>query len=128
MIAWFVRNGVAANLLMFFIIGGGLYSLYNMKMELFPEFELGRITIRVTYPGASPEEVEESICIKIEEEVQDLEGIKEMISTSMEGLGVVIIEIESSYDARDILSDVKARVDAINTFPEDAEDRNVNDA
>jgi len=121
MIAWFVRNGVAANLLMFFIVGGGLISLSNMKMELFPEFELDFITIRVAYPGATPVEVEESVCIKIEEAIQDLEGIKEMTSSAMEGMGVVTIEIESGYDSRDMLSDVKSRVDAINTFPDDAE-------
>ena len=65
MISWFAKNGIAANLLMAFIVAGGIFSIRSVKMELFPYFTLGRINITVPYPGAAPEEVEETICKRI---------------------------------------------------------------
>ena len=84
---WFAQNPVASNLLMMFLIVGGLVSLTRMKVELFPEFSLDVVNVQVIYPGASPEDVEESVCIPIEEEIQGLEGIKQIRSTSVEGSG-----------------------------------------
>ena len=121
MIRWFAHNGVAANVLMLVIAVGGLVSLLGIKRELFPEFDLDTVRVEVPYRGASPEEVEESICVRIEEKIQDLEGIKKITSTAREGVGVVTVEVDYGYDARDVLDDVKVRVDAIDTFPEDAE-------
>jgi multidrug efflux pump subunit AcrB len=119
--SWFAQNPVASNLLMMFLIVGGLASLLRMKVELFPEFSLDVVNVQVIYPGASPEEVEESVCIPIEEEIQGLEGIKEIRSTSIEGSGTVSVEILPGEDVRRVLDDVKTRVDAIDTFPELAE-------
>lgn len=121
MIAWFARNGVAANLVMLIIVVGGLVSLYTIKVELFPPFSLDAITVTVPFRGAAPEEVEENICLRIEEKIQDLEGIKRLRSSAREGVGVVTAEIEKGYDSRRLLSDIKARVDTIDTFPIDAE-------
>ena len=67
MIAWFTRNGVAANLLMLLLVLGGAASYFTMKRELFPQFSLDTVVVRVPYPGAAPEEVEETIVIRIEE-------------------------------------------------------------
>jgi multidrug efflux pump subunit AcrB len=120
-IAWFARNGVAANLLMALIIVGGLLSMRSVKVEVFPEFDLGLITVTVPYLGAAPEEVEEAVCVRIEEAVQGLDGIKEITSVASEGVGNVTIELTLGADAREVLDDVKARVDAINTFPEETE-------
>ncbi len=122
MIAWFARNTVAANLLMVTILAAGLYSLFNrIPLEVFPSFELDTINITTSLPAASPEDVEESISIRIEEAIDDLTGIEKITSRSAEGLSTVRVEIDDGYDSRDLLNDIKSRVDAINTFPDDAE-------
>jgi multidrug efflux pump subunit AcrB len=122
MISWFARNSVAANLLMIAIIGAGLFSLSNrIPLEVFPSFEVDVVSVRVTLDGATPEDIEKGITIRIEEAVQDLEGITKIISQSSEGGGSVTFELDSAYDRRDLLADIKSRVDAINTFPADAE-------
>jgi len=82
---------------------------------------MDRITVNVSLRGSTPEDVEQGVAIRIEEAVQDLEGIERISSRSSEGSASVNIEIASDYDAREMLSDIKARVDAINTFPVDAE-------
>ncbi len=121
-IAWFADNGVAANLLMMTIIVGGLLTLPTIPQEVFPEFSSGVITISVPFPGAAPEEVEEGVVIRVEEAIQDLEGIKEIRSTSAENVGSVVVEVRDEDETQQILADVKTRVDAINTFPEEAEE------
>ena len=120
-IDWFARNSVAANLLMVLILVGGLFSALTIKREVFPEFSLDRITVRVSYRGAAPEEVEEGVCVRVEEAIQGLDGIKRITSTASEGSGLVTIELEAGADARKVLDDVKSRVDAIETFPEETE-------
>ncbi|WOO41832.1 efflux RND transporter permease subunit [Rubellicoccus peritrichatus] len=121
MINWFARNGVAANLLALVLIVGGFFAFTRVKIELFPQFSLDTITVTVPFRGAAPEEVEENINMRIEERIQDLEGIKELRSTAIEGSGTVSAEVEKGYDARKLLDDIKSRVDAIDTFPEEAE-------
>ena len=104
MIAWFARNGVAANLLLILIVGLGLNALFNrLPLEVFPSFELDRINVRVPYRGATPVEVEEGVTIKIEEEIHDLEGIKEIRSTAGEGSGTVRIDVAKGYDSREVM-------------------------
>ncbi|MFC1513738.1 efflux RND transporter permease subunit [candidate division KSB1 bacterium] len=120
-IAWFAENRVAANLLMFLILAAGFFSITQVKMEVFPEFSADMITVSVAYLGAAPEEVEEGVCVRIEEAVQDLEGIKKLTSTASEGVGSVTIEVEPDYDSRKLLDDIKSRVDAISTFPVETE-------
>ncbi len=121
LIAWFAENKVAANLLMVSILAAGIFSLSNIKLEVFPEFSADMITVSVVHLGATPEEVEEGVCVRIEEAVQDLEGIKHIRATAAEGLGTVTIEIAAGYDNRKILDDVKSRVDGISTFPVETE-------
>ncbi|MFT5049493.1 MAG: multidrug efflux pump subunit AcrB [Chlamydiales bacterium] len=121
MVAWFAGNSVAANLLMVVILVGGASTAATIKTELFPEFSLDFITVSVPYPGAAPEDVEQSICVRIEEEIHSIEGIKKVTSTAAEGSGTVMVELLPGADARRVLDDVKTRVDAIETFPEEAE-------
>ena len=122
MIAWFARNHVAANLLMLTILFLGLFSLSaKIPLEVFPTFAMDRISIIVSLRGSTPEDAEQGVTIRIEEAVQDLEGIERIISRSSEGSASVTVEIDSAYEAREMLADIKARVDAINTFPVDAE-------
>ena len=121
MIAWFARNSVAANLLMVFIVVSGLIGLFNIRGETFPEFSLDMVSIEVPYLGAAPEEVEQAVCIRIEEAIQGIDGIKQITSTASEGMGTVQVEIELGSDTRTVLDDIKNRVDAIDTFPEETE-------
>jgi multidrug efflux pump subunit AcrB len=120
-IKWFAANHVVANLLMAFIIAAGLLTIPAITKEIFPEFNLDLLSVSVRYLGAAPEEVEEGVCIKVEEAIQDLEGIKKIESTASEGIGTVMVELEPGADSRELLNDIKARVDAIETFPEETE-------
>ena len=121
LVRWFALNPVAANLLMVTIIVAGFVTLPQIKTEVFPEFSADMITVQVVHPGASPEEIEESICVRIEEQVQGLTGVRRITSQSSEGVGTVSVEALRGADVRRLLDDVKARVDAIDNFPEDAE-------
>lgn len=120
-LSWFASNTVVANLLMMLIIGAGLLTIPSITKEIFPEFSIDIISVSVRYLGAAPEEVEEGVAVRIEEAIQDLEGVKEITSTSTEGVGAVTVELESGTDSRKLLDDVKTRVDAIDTFPEETE-------
>lgn len=121
MIAWFARNGVAANLIMAILMLGGLIALPQLEMELFPEFSLDQVVVRMPYPGATPREVEEGIVVRIEEAVQGVEGIKKVTSTSAEGYGQVFFELQTGYELSEVKENIKTRVDSITTFPENAE-------
>ena len=120
-IGWFARNGVAANLMLLVIVASGVIVLTDLKQEIFPEFSLDIITVEVEYRGAAPREVEDAICLRVEEALQGIEGIKTMTSSANEGLGLVTLELLAGYDVRRVLDDVKTSVDAIDTFPEDVE-------
>ena len=120
-ISYMARNGVAANLLMVFILLAGLFALRGLVQEVFPEISLDRIRIVVPYPGATPDEVEEAIILKIEERIEGVEGIREVRSTALEGRGSVVAELGLGEDASRVLDDVKARIDGIQSFPAEAE-------
>ena len=122
MIAWFARNDVAANLLMATVLVCGLYALYNeTAVEIFPSPDPDRISVSVTLRGATPEDAELGLAVRIEEALDGLEGIERIVSSSREGGTRVDIEVDEDYDPRDLLDEVKSRVDAVNTFPVDAE-------
>jgi multidrug efflux pump subunit AcrB len=120
-IAWFAHNSVAANLLMVCLIFGGLFTTINITKEVQPRIEINYITVSVPYRGGTPKDVEEGVLIKVEEAIQDLEGIKEMTSTAREGSGSVTVEVAPEYDVLEILDKVKNRVDSISTFPAETE-------
>jgi len=121
-IAWFAENDVAANLLMMTILAMGLYALTaRIPLEVFPAFELDTVMVRVPFPGATPADVEEGITVKVEEAIHDLAGIKTLRSVAAENVGSISVEVESAYDPRELMNDIKARVDAISTFPVDSE-------
>jgi multidrug efflux pump subunit AcrB len=115
------HNHVAANLLMMIFIIGGLIMGFEIKQEVFPEIDLDLVQVTVPYPGAGPEEVEDGILLKIEENLSSLTGIKEIKSVAAEGFGTVTAEILPEEDTDLILQDIKAEVDRITTFPEEAE-------
>ncbi len=120
-IRWFANNHVAANLLMLSIAAAGIFSALTIKQEVFPELTMDIITIQVPYLGATPSEVEEAVCVRVEEQIQGVDGIKKMTSTASEGVGVVMVELNRGVDVRKALDDIKAEVDRIITFPEETE-------
>ena len=122
MIQWFARNHVAANLLMIGIVIMGIMALSrDIALELLPDFQLDTITITTVLPGGNPKSIEETITTRIEEAISDIEGIEKITSRSAEAMSMVFAQIEGGYDDQEILSDVKIRVDALSTLPQDAE-------
>ena len=120
-IAWFVRNPVAANLLMFILCVGGILSLLTVNQEEFPNMEVPVVSITVPYLGAAPEEVEQGVCIRVEEAVDGIEGIEEIHSVASEGSCQVMAEL--ALNANDVvaLNEIKSQVDGINSFPVETE-------
>ncbi len=121
-VAWFAENHVAANLLMLFLLLAGAVTGLTTKLEIFPETSLDMISITMEYPGASPAEVEEAIVRRIEEKVAGLAGIKRIDSVARESLATVTIEVMNDWDLQELLDEVKAEVDRISTFPNEAEE------
>ncbi len=119
-IAWFAENHVAANLFMALLLLGGLVTMPGIKQEIFPEINLDVVTISVEYPGAAPEEVEQGICVRIEEELQGLQGLKRVRSTAGEGVGTVSVELLAGEDVRRRMDEIRNRVDGIDNFPVEA--------
>ena len=120
-IAWFARNSVAANLLMLAMLAAGLLALPNLRQQVFPEMQLAIITVTVPYRGASPEEVEGAVCIRVEERLQGIEGIRRLLCSADEGVGVVTAELSSWADSDQVHDDIQTEVDAIDTFPAETE-------
>ncbi len=120
-IAWMSRNSVASNLLMVIILVAGFAGLFSVKQEVFPEFTLDIVTVGVPYPGASPEDVEQGIVLAVEEAVRGVDGVKRVTSSSSEGGAAVSVELLLGADGNKALQDIKAAVDRVNSFPEEAE-------
>ena len=122
LIGWFAKNHVAANLLMLAIIGLGVYALVGeIKKESFPEFIRNQIQVQVLFPGATPEEVEQGVILRVEEAVKSIEGVTEIRSFAGEGGGTVFIDLGTRADVAAKMDEVKLAVDGISTFPADTE-------
>lgn len=121
-IGWFARNHVAANLMMFAIVVGGLYTIFNnLKKETMPSFSFDRIQVFVPFRGGTPEEVEEGVLVKIEEAVKTVEGIGDVRSSAGEGSGSVTVDVANGYELKSVLDEVKLAVDSISSFPNETE-------
>ena len=120
-ITWFTDNPVAANLMMLIFLAGGTISLFSMHKEEFPNIEPGVVQVQVPYLGAAPEEVEEAVCIRIEEAIEGVDGMDRVHTTSREGMCSVMIELLQDTDITTALNDIKGKVDAISTFPSETE-------
>lgn len=121
-IGWFARNHVAANLLMFAIVAGGLYTIFNnLKKETMPSFPVDQIQVFVPFRGGTPEEVEEGVLLKVEEAIKTVEGIGDVHSQAGEGSGSVRVDVASGYELDAVLDEVKLAVDSISSFPSETE-------
>ncbi|MBB5320302.1 efflux RND transporter permease subunit [Marinobacter oulmenensis] len=124
-IEWMARNSIAANLMMILLLTGGLWMALHVQKEVFPEFELDIVQVSVSYPGASPSEVEKGILLPVEEAVQGIQSIEEMSSTAREGSGTIQLELVAGTNRMQALQDIEQAVDRVRTFPEQAEEPEV---
>jgi len=125
MIRWMAEHKVASNLLMLIILLGGAMGMMNIKQEVFPEFELGFIIVAVPYSGATPDEIEESILLPIEDSVNGITGIKKITGRAREGMGSLRIELENDADQKSVFDDVKSAVERMTILPDEADDPQV---
>ena len=120
-VAWMAGNPVAANLLMLALLIGGFLSMRGITQEIFPRYQSDTVRVSMSYPGASPEEVEEGIVLAIESEVRTVTGLKEISSSSSEGSGWVAAELVEGANPDRVLQAVRDAVGRITSFPDDAE-------
>ena len=124
-IRWAIDNTPAMNTLMIGVLALGALALLKLRREVFPEFDLEIILVTVPYPGASPEEVEDGICQKIEEAVRSIDGIKKQTAVAKEGSGSLVLELRTDVDPKKVLAEVRSEIDRIPSFPLLAEDPEV---
>ncbi len=119
-LAWWAKNSVAANLLMIIALIGGVVGFASMQRENNPAAVFPGASINVSWPGASPQEVEEQIIVRIEEALSDLDGVDELTAAAREGSGSVWVSGLPTMDASEFVNEIKLRVDGINNLPRDA--------
>lgn len=120
-IRWFAHNPVASNLLMFLLLAGGMYGAFTTNQEEFPNFDIKMVNVRVPYLGAAPVEVEKSVCVRVEEAIEGVEGIERLRSSAVEGMCNVTAELFNDADQVTALNEIKSLVDGINSFPIETE-------
>ncbi|WP_276165414.1 efflux RND transporter permease subunit [Zobellia alginiliquefaciens] len=120
-IAYMSRNSIATNLLMLVLLVGGLFTMYTIQKEVFPEFQLDFVEVSVAYPGASPEEVEQGVLQPVEEAVRGVQGIKEVVSEASEGSAEISIELVAGSERMRVFQDIDQAINRIRTFPDDIE-------
>ena len=121
-VAWFAQNSVAANVLMAALFVGGLLTLSNTNSEIFPQIDPRTVTVSVSYPGATPDEIVDSITQRVDVAVMGLEGVDRVSSTATEGSGVVTVELKDFADAQTVKDDIQSAIDKLAAFPPDDAD------
>ena len=117
LISWFIRNPVAANLLMVVLLVGGALSAVNLQRQVFPTISPGTVVVTVPYPGATPAEVEEGITRRVEEAVLGIDGVKRVTSTASENVGRIVVETNDFADVDIVKDDIESAVDRLSQFP-----------
>lgn len=120
-LAWMVDHGVAPNLMMVLFIVGGLMASLAIKKEVFPEFETDIIQVSISYPGATPEDVEQSLLLPVEAAIADVEGIDELTASASEGSSMVRATLIDGVDVMRVYQDIQQAVNAITTLPNAAD-------
>ncbi|MCU7817527.1 MAG: efflux RND transporter permease subunit, partial [gamma proteobacterium symbiont of Lucinoma myriamae] len=121
MLAFFTRHPTVGNLLMLLLVAVGMMSLPSLKRETFPEFAAEKVEIRIIYPGASTEDVEEAICQRVEDAIDGINDVEEVICIAREGISTTTVEMVEKGDISRFLDDVKSEIEAIANFPEEVE-------
>ncbi|WP_372367113.1 efflux RND transporter permease subunit [Candidatus Uabimicrobium sp. HlEnr_7] len=118
-----VKNPVAVNLLMLGILLGGLYFWFTMVREFFPNFNLDKLIINTPFPGATPEEIEKSVTVKIEREIKSVDNIESTSSSIFEGVSVTTVTLYPYANKDKVLNDLRTKIDQIKSeLPQDTED------
>jgi len=120
LVAWFVRNPVAANLMMVVMFAAGAYGYFSLEREFIPQTTVNGMTVSVSWPGASPRDVEQQLVTRLEEAIDGLDGIDYMESTASEGSGSINVRTKLNIDYEKMLDQVKGRVDAVQNLPPDS--------
>ncbi len=120
-VSWLVEHRVGPNLVMLVLLLGGLFMTTKITQEVFPEFEIDMVTVSVSYPGATPEEIERGVVVPVEAAVRGLAGIQKVTSSAQEGSGQVMLELIAGVDRQEVYQDVEQAVARIRTFPAEAE-------
>ena len=121
-IDYFVNHSVVVNLITLLIVVMGIFSIFSLNKETFPNVDFNFIIVRTMYPGAAAEDVEKLISIEMERQLKRVEGIEELNALSSEGASILSIKVDPDYDIDEVLIDVKDAVDAAQDLPDDAED------
>ena len=121
LINWFARNAVAANLIMIFVFLAGALSLSNVSKEMFPRSDTNMITVRASYPGAAPVEIEKGVILPIEAALEGLQGVKKIWSNAGRDFALITLETEPNQNVNEIMSLTEGRIDGIVNFPMDME-------
>ena len=116
-IEYFIKYHVAVNVVVLMFVVFGIFGALSLKSSFFPLIDSKNINITVIYPGASPQEVEEGIVLKIEDNLKGLDGVERVTSTSRENSGTINVEIEKGKDIDFMLLEVKNAVDRVSSFP-----------
>lgn len=116
-----VHKPVPARLLMMGLIIAGIYCGLTMRREFFPQTDPDRARILLPFPGATPQEIEESLARKVEDAVADLEEIEKIETIIGEGRGVVIVQFHDGIELRTGIDEVQTAVDSLQDLPADAE-------
>jgi len=117
MIRYFAKHPTAANLLMFLFVVLGIMSIASLRRETFPDFAAAKVEIKVIYPGATAEDVEEGLCQRIEDAIDEINFVEEVVSEARESMGVVVVEMQEDGNISEFLDDIKTEIDAIDDFP-----------
>jgi len=118
---WFLDNPVAANLLMVFILVAGYLTTSQIRVESFPQIAPTSLTISVTYPGGTPEQVDLSITQRVENAISGIAGIKSIMSASYSGYAEITVRKTTGTELEKLIDDVRNQVESIVGFPEKAE-------
>ena len=121
MIRYFAAHPTAANILMMVILLLGAVALPTLNKETFPEVKQNKVRVSVPYPGASPSEVEEGICNRLEDATDGISFLDEQVCEARDGQGTLTLEMQESGDIKQFLDDVNAAVDGITEFPNNVE-------
>lgn len=121
MIRFFAAHPTAANLLLLFLISIGLTALPGLQRETFPDFSAQEVEVVVPYPGASAEDVELAICLRLEDALDSIDSIYEVRCQALENRGITVAKMTETGDFSRFLDDVKTEVEAIDDFPDQVE-------
>ncbi|MGB3624940.1 MAG: efflux RND transporter permease subunit [Henriciella sp.] len=117
-VAWWARNSIAANLLMVIAFLGGTFGFLSLEKEAFPSADFNGATVSIAWPGASPQDVEDQIVVRLEEVVADIDGLKRLTGVAREGVGYINMESELDIEIDEFVDEVKRRVDTISNLPQ----------